>query len=451
VVLCGVRPAQVRGVGRIGGGGRGTGTLARLLAPDHRAASPRHDPYAALRLPDYRRFAAGFLCGSSGLAVMNTAIAWEVWERTHDPLALGIAGLCRALPVVALALFAGHVADARDRKSIVVWTQAGFAACALAFAVLSAAEAPVWAFYVAISMSAVVRAFNGPARQGLLPLLAPPSIFQNVVTYQSGIFQASAVMGPIAAGVLIAHLPATWPVYLVSAVGCTVFAACVSTTRPGPAPRSSGGITVRAMLAGLSHMWTERPVFGAILLDMLAVVFGGATALLPQYADEVLGGGPELMGILRASPYVGALAMAAWLAFRPDFKRAGPALFWSVCAFAAATIVFGLSTAPWLSVLALGVAGAADNISVVIRHVLVQMRTPNALRGRVGAVNTMFIECSNEIGGFESGLVSKFFGPVASVVSGGVGTILVAALVAWKVPQLRRLRRIEPLREPEPG
>jgi MFS family permease len=156
------------------------------------------------------------------------------------------------------------------------------------------------------------------------------------------------------------------------------------------------------------------------------------------------------MGILRASPYVGALAMAAWLAFRPDFRRAGPALFWSVCAFAAATIVFGLSTAPWLSVLALAVAGAADNVSVVIRHVLVQMRTPNALRGRVGAVNTMFIECSNELGGFESGLVSRYFGPVASVVSGGVGTILVAALVAWKVPQLRRLRRIEPLREPDP-
>jgi hypothetical protein len=205
------------------------------------------------------------------------------------------------------------------------------------------------------------------------------------------------------------------------------------------------------MLAGLSHMWTDRPVFGAILLDMLAVIFGGATALLPQYADEVLGGGPELMGILRASPYVGALLMAGWLAFRPDFRRAGPALFWSVCAFAGATIAFGLSTAPWLSIVALAVAGAADNVSVVIRHVLVQMRTPNALRGRVGAVNTMFIECSNEIGGFESGLVSRFFGPVASVVSGGVGTLVVVGVIAWKVPQLRRLRRIEPLREPEPG
>ena len=410
-----------------------------------------HDPYAALRLPDYRRFAAGFVLGSTGLQVMNTAVAWEVWERTHDPLALGVMGLCRALPVVLLALPAGHLADARDRRSIVVATQAGFAAVAVAFALLSALDAPVWGFYALLAVSAVVRAFNGPARQGYLPLIAPPAIFQNVVTYQSGIFQAAAIAGPIGAGILIASLPATWPVYLVTAAGCAVFAAAVATTRPRAAPRSAGALTPAAMLAGLSHMWRERPVFGAILLDMLAVVFGGATALLPQYADEILGGGPQLHGVLRASPYVGALLMAGWLAFRPRFRNAGPALLWSVVAFAAATIVFGLSTAPWLSVLALAVAGAADNVSVVIRHVLVQMRTPNALRGRVGAVNTMFIECSNELGGFESGLVAKFFGPVASVVSGGIGTVVVVAGIAWGLPQLRRLRRIEPIHEPEPG
>ncbi len=394
-----------------------------------------HDPYAALRLPDYRRFAAGFLLGSTGLQVMNTAVAWEVWERTHDPLALGIMGLCRALPVVLLALPAGHLADARDRRSIVVATQAGFAAVAAAFALISANDAPVWAFYALLAVSAVVRAFNGPARQGYLPLIAPPAIFQNVVTYQSGIFQAAAIAGPIGAGILIASLPATWPVYLVTAAGCAVFAVAVASTRPRAAPRSAGALTPSAMLAGLSHMWRERPVFGAILLDMLAVIFGGATALLPQYADEILGGGPQLHGILRASPYVGALLMAAWLAFRPRFRNAGPALLWSVAAFAAATIVFG----------------AVDNVSVVIRHVLVQMRTPNALRGRVGAVNTMFIECSNELGGFESGLVARFFGPVASVVSGGIGTVVVVAGIAWGLPQLRRLRRIEPIREPEPG
>ena len=410
---------------------------------------PRHDPLAALRIPDYRRFAAGFACGSTGLQVMNTAVAWEVWVRTHDPMALGITGLCRALPVVALALYAGHVADVRDRRLIVSLTQAGFAAVAVGFAALSWAEAPVWWFYVLLVVSACIRAFNGPARQGFLPLIAPPGIFQNVVTYQSGIFQFAAIAGPLLAGQLIDALPAMWPVYLVTAAGCGVFAAAVAATSPRPSPRGSAAPSAEAMLAGVRHMWRERPVFGAILLDMLAVIFGGATALLPQIADEVLGGGPMLLGVLRAAPYAGALLMAGFLAFRPEFRRAGPVLLWSVAVFAAATIWFGLSTSAWVAAAALAVAGAADNVSVVIRHVLVQMRTPDALRGRVGAVNTMFIECSNELGGFESGLVATYFGPVASVVSGGIGTLVVLAGIAVAVPQLRRLGRIEPVREPD--
>ena len=410
---------------------------------------PRHDPLAALRIPDYRRFAAGFACGSTGLQVMNTAVAWEVWVRTHDPMALGITGLCRALPVVALALYAGHVADVRDRRLIVSLTQAGFAAVAVGFAALSWAEAPVWWFYVLLVVSACIRAFNGPARQGFLPLIAPPGIFQNVVTYQSGIFQFAAIAGPLLAGQLIDALPAMWPVYLVTAAGCGVFAVAVAATSPRPSPRGSAAPSAEAMLAGVRHMWRERPVFGAILLDMLAVIFGGATALLPQIADEVLGGGPMLLGVLRAAPYAGALLMAGFLAFRPEFRRAGPVLLWSVAVFAAATIWFGLSTSAWVAAAALAVAGAADNVSVVIRHVLVQMRTPDALRGRVGAVNTMFIECSNELGGFESGLVAKFFGPVASVVSGGIGTLVVLAGIAAAVPQLRRLGRIERVSEPD--
>ena len=410
-----------------------------------------HDPLAALRIPDYRKFAAGFACGSTGLQVMNTAVQWEVWQRTHDPMALAWMGLCRALPVVALALWAGHFADTRDRRSIVVATQAGFAAVAAGFAYLSWSESPVWMFYLLLVASAVVRAFNGPARQSYLPLIAPSSIFQNVVTYNSGIFQFAAIAGPLLAGQLIDMLPAMWPVYLVTSVGCVMFAVAVAATRPRAAARSAQAPSLEAMLAGMRHMWHERPVFGAILLDMLAVIFGGATALLPQITTEVLGGGPLLLGVLRASPYVGALAMAGALAFRPKFRRAGPLLLWSVAVFAVATIWFGLCTEPWMAAVALGVLGAADNVSVVIRHVLVQMRTPDRLRGRVGAVNTMFIECSNELGGFESGVVARYFGPVASVVSGGIGTLVVLAGIAVAVPQLRRLRQIEPLHEPDPG
>lgn len=432
-----------------------------MSAPDEpgQPEAARHDPYAALRIPNYRRFAPGFLVGSTGLQVMNAAVVWEVWARTHDFLALGNVGLCRALPVVLLALPAGHVADVRDRRIIVVITQIGFAAVAAGFALLSYADAPVWGFYLLLIASACVRAFNGPARQSFLPLIVPDAIFQNVVAYQSGIFQAAAIAGPLLAGFLIAEMPAIWPIYLITALACLVFSAAVASTVPAPATRASGGLTVTAMLAGLSHMWRERPVFAAILLDMLAVLFGGAAALMPVFAERILEGGPQffglldaapqLFGVLRAAPYVGALLMAVWLAYRPNFKHAGPVLLWSVVAFAAATIVFGLSTVAWLSVLALAVGGAVDNISVVIRHVLVQMRTPNTLRGRVGAVNSMFIECSNELGGFESGLVARFFGPVASVVSGGIGTVLVIAGIAWAFPQLRQLGRIRPLREPD--
>lgn len=422
-----------------------------VSGPDPHPNAARHDPLAALRLPDYRRFAAGFAFGSTGLQVLGTAVQWEVWQRTHDPMALAMMGLCRALPVVVLALWAGHFVDTRDRKTVVVLTQAGFALVAACFAFLSWSGAPVWWYYVLLALSACVRAFNGPARQSLLPLIAPSSIFQNVVTYNSGIFQFAAIAGPLLAGQLIDMLPAMWPVYLVTSVGCAVFAVAVATTRPRASAKAAQVPTTEAMLAGIRHMWRERPVFGAILLDMLAVIFGGATALMPQITTEVLGGGPVLLGVLRAAPYVGALAMAGFLAFRPNFTRAGPALLWSVAVFAAATIWFGLSTEPWMAVVALAVLGAADNVSVVIRHVLVQMRTPDRLRGRVGAVNTMFIECSNELGGFESGVVAKFFGPVASVVSGGVGTLVVLAGIAVAVPQLRRLRQIEPLREPDPG
>ncbi len=411
----------------------------------------KHDPYAALRLPNYRRFAAGFLAGSTGLQILNMAVVWEVYDRTHDPLSLGYIGLCRALPVVLLALFAGHVADTRDRRRIVVLTQFGFAAVAAGFCVLSWQQAPVWAFYVLLVASACVRAFNGPARQSFLPLIAPKEIFQNVVSYQSGIFQTAAIGGPLVGGLLIAALPAMWPVYLISCAACIAFALAVAGTNPAPAPRAKGGLTFRAMLAGMDHMWRERPVFAAILLDLLAVLFGGATALLPVYAVDILHGGPQLLGVLKAAPYVGALLMAGWLAFRPDFVRAGPVLLWSVIAFAASTIVFGFSTSAAVSVAALAIGGAADNVSVVIRHVLVQMRTPDHLRGRVGAVNSMFIECSNELGGFESGLVAKFFGPVASVVSGGIGTAVVVTGVALAFPQLRKLGRIEPLREPDPA
>jgi MFS family permease len=311
--------------------------------------------------------------------------------------------------------------------------------------------------YLLIALSSCARVFNIPSRSSLLPLIvsggASGPVFHNAVTWNSGVFQLSATLGPLLAGYIIQWTGKAWPVYFISAVCCLFFAITASLIRPykdqdhDPAPGSilrqlRWSALLPGMFEGVRHIRRERTVFGAIVLDLLAVVLGGATALMPVYAEEILKVDARGLGALKAAPFVGALLMAVVLAHRRPFNKAGPALLWSVAGFGACTIVFGFSKTFWLSLLMLGLLGALDNISIVIRHVLVNARTPNRLRGRVSAVNAVFIECSNEVGGFESGLVAKFFGPVFSAVSGGIGTILVVIGMAVWVPELRRLGRL---------
>lgn len=402
----------------------------------------RHDPYAALRIDNYRKFAAGFVLSSTGLQMLATAVSWEVYERTNDPFALGLIGLFRALPVVLLSMPAGHAADMFNRKWVLCITQMAFAVLTVALAIASRFEAPIWVFYLLLTLMGCARSFNGPSRQSLLPLIVPKETFQNAVTWNSGVFQFSAIMGPLAAGTLLAELNLAWPVYLITAVATAVNAVSIAAVEPREQQRPSGRFTFTSMMAGMSHVWRERTIFGALALDLFAVLLGGATALLPVYAKDILKEGPEVLGMLRAAPFVGALAMSLFLAHRPPFRRAGPALLWSVVGFGACTIGFGLSTSLWFSAAMLILLGALDNISVVIRHVLVQYHTPDHLRGRVGAVNSVFIECSNELGAFESGLVARFFGPVVSVVSGGIGTIVVVGALALAIPELRRMKSL---------
>lgn len=416
------------------------------------APEPRHDPYAAIRIADYRTFAGGFLFSSTGLQMLGAAVAWEVYARTNDPLAIGLIGLCRALPVVLLCLPAGHVADTFSRKWVLVLTQLAFAALAGALAVASYREAPVWVFYVLLTLMGCARSFNGPSRSSLLPLLVPSYAFPNAVMWNSGVFQASAMLGPVLAGVLMSGGSPAWPVYAMTAGASLIYAGALSRVDPAPQQRTPGRFTLASMFAGMSHVWRERTIFGAITLDLFAVLLGGATALLPIYAKDIIHApsltlgfldSPETRyGLLRAAPFIGALAMSLLLAHRPPFRRAGSALLWSVAGFGVCTIVFGFSTSFWLSLGMLFSLGALDTISVVIRHVLVQVRTPDALRGRVGAVNSVFIECSNELGAFESGLVAKYFGAVVSAVSGGIGTILVVAVIALSIPELRKMREL---------
>ncbi|MFM7053010.1 MAG: MFS transporter [Planctomycetota bacterium] len=399
----------------------------------------RHDAFAAMREPNYRFFAFAFVASSMGLQMLSTAIAWELWERTEDEFMLGLAGLARALPVIALTLPAGTLVDRVDRKRLLAITQWGFALVALALAFASSRHAPVWVFFALLILSGCVRSFNAPSRGALLPSLLPPERFENAIAWQSGFFQFAAVTGPLIAGVVITSMAGAWAVYLTTAALCLGAGTAALFLRPRPVVRTGAPPRFRDMLAGARHIWREKTILGALTLDLLAVLFGGATALLPVYAD-MLGVGPVGLGALRAAPYVGAFAMAVWLAAKPTFRHAGAALLWSVAGFGVCMIVFGFSQWLWLSMLARAVSGALDNISVVIRHTLVQMRTPDEMRGRTTAVNTVFIESSNEIGAFESGLVAKHFGPVFSVVSGGIGTLLVVGFVAFAFPALRGMR-----------
>jgi MFS family permease len=443
----------------------------------------KHDPYAALREPNYRWFACGWVLASMGLQMQGTALAWEVYERTHSALALGYVGVARALPVILLALPAGQIVDLLDRKRILVVTQIAFAAASVFLALGSFYEVGIWWIYLLVALTGCARVFNGPSRSSLLPQIVKPENFHNAVTWNSGVFQLSATLGPIAAGTLIwwwgtlgmrttgidGPVPGVaWPIYVIAGASCLVFAASCSMVRPyGRASEIQGSgkildairlrVLLPGMLQGARHVWKEKTVFGALALDLMAVLLGGATALMPVYASkEMLDVGPVGLGALKSAPFVGALVMALVLAHRPPFERAGRALLLSVVGFGICTIAFGLSPWFWVSLAMLFTLGALDSISVVIRHVLVSVRTPDHLRGRVNAVNSVFIESSNELGGYESGAVAQGAahwlgaagGAVFSVVFGGIGTILVVAGMAWWLPELRRLGRLELPKDP---
>lgn len=400
-----------------------------------------------MREPNYRFFATAFVTSSMGLQMLSTAIGWEIYHRTESAFMLGATGLARALPLIALTLPAGTLVDRGSRKLILSTTQIAFGGIAVALALSSAAEAPIWMFFALLVASGCVRSFNAPARGALLPSLLPAERFQNAIAWQSGFFQFAAVVGPLVAGTVIAATGGAWVVYLLTALLCTGAGISALFLKPRPVVRTGTPPRLRDMFDGAGHIWREKTILGALTLDLLAVLLGGATALLPVYASEILNCGPIGLGALRAAPYVGAFLVALWLAARPNFRNAGRALLASVAVFGVCMIVFGLSTSLWVSLLALAVSGAVDNVSVVIRHVLVQMRTPDHLRGRTTAVNSVFIECSNEIGAFESGLVASWFGPVVSVVSGGIGTLGVVVFIAFAFPALRKLRTLTETKE----
>ena len=398
-----------------------------------------HDPYAALRLRDFRLLLIGRFITSFGSEMLTFAIAWELWVRTQSAFSLGMVGLVQVLPILLFSLPAGHFADQHNRRRIVMMTRGAYVCCALGLAWLSHAQGAIILISFCLMGIGICRAFSEPASSTLIPETVPPEIFTSAATWMSSTWQLALIAGPAVAGVIVALASRVTVIYIADACASFVFLILLSIIKGRTLALSNKSTTWASLAEGLRFIRDTKVLFAAITLDMFAVLFGGAVALLPIYATDILKVGPRGLGIMRAAPSVGAILMAFVLAHLPPFKKAGKTLLLAVAGFGMATIVFGLSRLFWLSVLMLVLLGGLDNISVIIRSTLLLLRTPDEMRGRASAVNGMFISASNELGGFESGLAASFLGPVIAVVGGGVCTILVALAVAKVWPEMIHL------------
>jgi MFS family permease len=396
---------------------------------------------AALAYPDVRRYLSARFLVSIGLQMLTVAVGWQVYDQTRNPLDLGLIGLSQFLPFIVLILPAGQVADRYDRRRILVACYLIGAGAALALLLLSLADVTsTLPIFAAMAVFGIARAFNMPTSQSLLPNLVPPHDFGNAVALNTSLFQLATIAGPAVAGLLI--LLGTEVVYaIVVALLLIGSLLMVRLEHGGRGQASAEPLSVTSLLSGITFVRHNRPVLGSISLDLFAVLFGGATALLPAFASDVLHVGPIGLGILRAAPAVGAAVVGATVAARPIRTGVGRWLFGGVALFGAATIVFGLSTTFVVSLVALAVLGGADMVSIYVRHLLVQLQTPDAIRGRVSAVNAVFIGASNELGEFESGITAAWWGIVPAVLVGGAGTLLVAVVWARLFPMLWQLDR----------
>jgi hypothetical protein len=373
--------------------------------------------------------------------MLGVAVGWQVYAVTRRPLDLGYVGLVQFVPAFAFSVIAGNVADRFDRARLVALCNVALAACAIALsAIASRGVAPI---YVVLFFVGLARAFSAPAGQALVPGLVPAEHFPNAVTWGSTVWQVSTIVGPSVGGIVYgaAH-GATW-----------VYAACGGlfalgslldfAIRPRPFADDAASVSWDTILAGFRYVRAHRIILGSVSLDLFAVLLGGATALLPVYASDILRVGPLGLGVLRSGPAIGASATAIALAYRPLKRRAGPTMLGCVALFGGATVVFGLSHNFALSFASLLVLGGSDMVSVVVRSTVVQLRTPHEMRGRVSAVNMMFIVASSELGEFESGATAAWFGAVPAVILGGVGTLAVVALYALFFPELRAVDRLD--------
>src|SRR5579863_2962770 len=404
------------------------------------SGNPRHASSVAFTYPSYRLFQTARFFIVLATEMQSVAIGWQVYEITRSKLDLGLVGLWQFLPGILLFLVSGHTADRYDRRKILTIGYAGFAVCSALLLTISLRHMhSVLLIYGVVLLVGIVRCFNAPASRAILPLLVPEEQFQGAFAWASIIFEAATILGPAVGGLIYGIFRTPSPVYAMAMIAAASASISMLGVIPQFRPRAREPFSGRAVLAGLRYIWREKMVLGSISLDMFAVLLGGAVYLLPAFADDILHAGPLGLGLLRCAPAIGAAAMALVLANRPLGRNAGAKMFWCVAGVGVATILFGLSHSMVLSMIALIMVGATDMVSVVIRGILIQLVTPNEMRGRVNAVDMIFIGSSNELGGFESGWTANWLGTAPAIILGGFGAIAVTAACATLFPALRKL------------
>ena len=407
----------------------------------------KNDPYQALRFREFNMFLLLRFAMVFAWSMQFIVIEWEVYSLTKNPLSLGIIGLMEVIPAVSMALFAGHIVDQREKKGMLVWCILGFSIISFGLFLLTwpavvgdaSSDLILYSIYFLVFLGGLVRAFLGPTIFSLLSLIVPKKAYPNAATWSSSVWQIGAVLGPAVAGFSINWIGVHWSMCLVVGFSVSALIALSQIEKKPILNPKIGEPVMESLKEGIKFVFNNKTILGVLSLDMVAVLFGGAVALLPVFAQDILKVGPEGFGVLRAAPAIGAFITMLISAYVPLYKKAGMKLLIAIFIFGLCIIVFGVSTIFWLSVVALFLSGVADGISVVIRQTILQLKTPDHMRGRVAAVNSMFVGSSNELGAFESGLTAKLMGTVTSVVFGGSMTLLTVLGFGVGSPTFRNL------------
>lgn len=415
----------------------------------------KNDPYEALRYKEFNIFLIMRFALVFAWTMQFVVIEWEVYSITKDPLSLGLIGLMEVIPAVSMALFAGHVVDQKEKKSLLIKCILGFSVISFGLFLLTwprivdgySTSAVLYGIYALVFLGGFVRSFLGPTVFSLFALIIPKKVYPNAATWSSSVWQMGAVIGPAVGGFSIHLMGVHWSMCLIFMFSLIALIALFQIPKKPILNPKIGEPVFKSLREGLKFVFTTKVILGALTLDMFAVLFGGAVALLPIFAQDILNVGSEGFGVLRAAPAVGSLIIMFTSAYFPLNKNAGWKLLTAIFGFGICIIIFGISNLFWLSVLALFASGMTDGISVIIRQTILQLRTPDAMRGRVASVNSMFVGSSNELGAFESGLTAKLMGTVTAVVFGGAMTLITVVGTGIALPKLRNLDLREDLEE----